>query len=216
MKITWLGHSSFLIEDSDGRKILTDPFDESVGYEVFKGNTDIVTISHQHFDHNYIKNLPPNTKVIDKAGFFNIGDIPIEGFPSFHDKEEGAKRGENIIFVFEVDGYRVCHLGDLGYVLSKDEISKLGSIDVLLIPIGGNFTIDGAEAALLSKEIKSHIVIPMHYKTGSLNFTLEGLEKFLINMKNAYKTDACTLNMNGDLNEYNQVKILEYKKGTKA
>lgn len=216
MNITWLGHSSFLIEDSKGRKILTDPFDETVGYEVFKDNADIVTISHQHFDHNYIKNLAPETNIIDKIGFFNIGDIPIEGFPSFHDKEEGSKRGENIIFVLEVDGYRVCHLGDLGYILSKEEISKLGAIDVLFIPIGGNFTLDGTEAALLSKEIKSHFVIPMHYKTHALNFALDGLEKFLINMKNAYKTESCTLNISGDLDEYNQVKILEYKRGTKA
>lgn len=215
MELTWLGHSSFLIEDSMGRKILTDPFDDTVGYPVFKGNVDFVTLSHQHFDHNYTKNLDSRVPIINKTGFFNIADIPVEGFPSYHDKSAGAKRGENIIFVYEVDGYRICHLGDLGHLLSKEEIENLGKIDILLIPIGGNFTIDGTEAAELSNAINSHLVLPMHYKTQALNFSLEGLEKFLINMKNGERTGSCTLSINGELKEYNSVKILEYK-STKA
>lgn len=211
MKITWLGHSSFLIEDSKGRKILTDPFDESLGYDEFKGDVDLVTISHHHFDHDYTKNIPLNIPVIDKSGFFNYSDIPITGIPSYHDKMKGAKRGEIIIFIFDVDGYKVCHLGDLGYVLSESEINKLGEIDVLLIPIGGNFTIDGREAAELSKAINCHLIIPMHYKTPDLSFPLDGLENFLINMKNAQKMESNSLKISGELKEYNQVKILDYK-----
>jgi L-ascorbate metabolism protein UlaG (beta-lactamase superfamily) len=211
MEITWLGHSSFLIEDSKGIRILTDPFDGSLGYDVFKGSADLVTISHHHFDHDYTKNIPVNIPVIDKPGSFNYSDIPITGILSYHDKMKGAKRGKNIIFVFEVDGYRICHLGDLGYVLSESEIYKLGEIDVLLIPIGGNFTIDGKEAAALSKSINSHIIMPMHYKTPDLSFELDGLENFLINMKNVEKINNKKLKISGGLKEYNQVKILNYK-----
>jgi len=211
VEITWLGHSSFLIEDSNGKKILTDPFDDTLGYDMFDGNSDIVTISHHHFDHDYIKNIPESIPVIDKSGLFNYEGISVTGFLSYHDKMKGAKRGENIIFVFEVDGYRVCHLGDLGYVLSESEISRLGKIDVLLIPIGGNFTINGLEAAKLSETINSHIVIPMHYKTPDLSFELDGLESFLVNMKNGEKTTSCKLKVNGILTGFNQVKILEYK-----
>jgi len=211
MEITWLGHSSFLIEDSKGRKVLTDPFDKSVGYDIFEGSADLVTISHHHFDHCYIKNLSKDIPVVDKSGFFNFCDIPLTGFSSYHDKMKGAKRGENVIFVFEMDGYRVCHLGDLGYVLSQNEIEELGRIDVLMIPVGGNFTIDGKEAAELSKALKSHIIIPMHYKTPDLKFPLEGLEDFLINMNNGEKIKNIKLSINGKLKEYNQVKILDYK-----
>lgn len=211
MEITWLGHSSFLIKDSKGRKILTDPFDETVGYNVYKGDADLVTISHHHFDHDFTRNLSKDVPVLDKAGFFNLSDIPVSGFLSYHDKLKGSKRGENIIFVFDVDGYRVCHLGDLGYLLTEEEIKALGKIDVLMIPIGGNFTIDGKEAAILSKAINSHIVIPMHYKTHILSFPLEGLESFLINMKNGQRAGSSTLVIEKELTEYNVVKILDYK-----
>ena len=125
MKIRWFGHSSFLFEDSKGRKLLTDPFDETVGYKVFEGDVDVVTISHNHFDHCYTEKI--NCKhIINKIGSFNLCDIPIYGIPSYHDKVKGAKRGENVIFIIEMDDYRICHLGDVGYVLSPEEIKSLG------------------------------------------------------------------------------------------
>ncbi|MEY7999373.1 MBL fold metallo-hydrolase [Clostridium sp. Mt-5] len=210
MKITWLGHSSFLLEDSKCHKLLTDPFDETVGYKVFQGEVDLITISHNHFDHNYTQNIKCS-HIINKPGSFNLCDIPIMGIPSYHDKVKGAKRGKNIIFIIEMDGYRICHLGDLGYILSKDEIEKLGSIDVLLIPVGGNFTIDGKEAAELSRSINSHIVIPIHYKTSSLTFELDGLERFLKYMKSAERVKSNSLVIENKLQEYNSVKILDYK-----
>ncbi|NMM61601.1 MBL fold metallo-hydrolase [Clostridium sp. P21] len=209
MIITWLGHSSFLIEDSHGRKILTDPFDESVGYKVFEGNVDLVTISHHHFDHDYTQKVNFNN-LIDKSGFFNLCDIPVKGIPSYHDKVKGAKRGENVIFVLDVDGYKVCHLGDLGYVLSQDEIENLGHIDILLIPIGGNYTINGKEASKVAKAINSSIIIPMHYKTPLLSFELEGLENFLTCMKNGEKVGSNKLIIEGPLESENTVKILNF------
>lgn len=209
MTLTWLGHSSFLIEDSKGRRILTDPFDESVGYDLFKGDVDLVTISHHHFDHDYIEKIKYKN-VIDKSGFFNLCDIPITGIPSYHDKMQGAKRGENIIFILQIDGYRVCHLGDLGYVLSPEEIKEIGHVDVLLIPIGGNYTINGKEASQVAKALSSPIVIPMHYKTPLLSFELEGLENFLTYMKNGERVGSNKLIINGPLESEHKVKILNF------
>lgn len=210
MEITWLGHSSFLLEDSKGRKVLTDPFDESVGYPTFSGNVNIVTISHYHFDHSYTKKVKYD-HIADKSGFFNLCDIPITGIPSYHDKVQGAKRGENMIFILEMDGCRICHLGDLGYVLSNEEIKKLGHIDILLLPIGGNYTIDGKEASQLANMVKSHVIIPMHYKTQMLSFPLEGLENFLTYMKNGEKVGSNKLLISGTLQGENRVKILNFK-----
>lgn len=212
MKITWLGHSSFLLENSKGLKLLTDPFDDTVGYKVYEENADIVTISHHHFDHNYTAKIKNNPKIIDSVGFTDTLGVKITGISSYHDKIKGAKRGQNIIFIFEMDGFRLCHLGDLGHTLSKDNISKIGNIDVLFIPVGGNFTIDGKEAGEIAKNIHSHIVIPMHFKTSAINFPIEGTENFLINMKNGEKVKDCTLELKDKLDEYDVVKILDYKK----
>lgn len=210
MEITWLGHSSFMIEDSSGRRLLMDPFDESVGYNTFQGDVDVITVSHHHSDHDYTEKIKYE-QLLDKVGFFNLCDIPITGIPSYHDKVQGAKRGENVIFIIQMDNYRVCHLGDLGYVLSNDEIKRLGNIDILLVPIGGNFTINGKEASELAKAINSHIVIPMHYKTPSLSFELEGLENFLTHMKNGERVESNKLSISGELQGFNNVKILNFK-----
>ncbi|MHC1720208.1 MAG: MBL fold metallo-hydrolase [Clostridiaceae bacterium] len=211
MEITWLGHSSFLIEDSKGRKILTDPFDETVGYEIYRGIPDLVTISHHHFDHDYVREIPGNVPKLDKPGAFNIGGIKVTGISSYHDEQKGAKRGKNTIFIIETDNYRICHLGDLGYVLSQSEIDALGKIDVLMIPIGGTFTIDGTEAAALAKSIGSHIVIPMHYKTPAIGFNITGPENFLKLMGDAEIIYSPKLRVEGELKGTNQIKILDYK-----
>ncbi|MBU3092517.1 MBL fold metallo-hydrolase [Clostridium sp. CF011] len=210
MKITWLGHSCFLLEDSKGVKLLTDPFDNTLGYDIYKGSPDIVTISHQHFDHNYIKELTGNYKIIDKIGISTLHDISIKGTPSYHDKNKGAKRGDNIIFTFRMDGYSLCHLGDLGHTLSNDDISSLGDVDILFIPVGGNYTIDGKEASEVTKKINPKIVIPTHYKTSRLSLPLEGVETYLMHMKNASKIDSNTLVVNDEIKESMSVKILNY------
>jgi L-ascorbate metabolism protein UlaG (beta-lactamase superfamily) len=210
MEITWLGHSSFLLQDSKGRKLLTDPFDATIGYEIYKGSPDIVTISHQHFDHNYTKELNGNYKTLDKIGMFYICDISIKGTPSYHDKNKGAKRGDNIIFTFKMDDYTLCHLGDLGHPLSNDDIDAIGNVDVLFIPVGGNYTLNGKEAAEVTKKINPKIVIPMHYKTPLVSFPLDGVETFLMYMKNAIKIDSNKLLINNEIKESMSVKILNY------
>lgn len=199
MKVTWLGHASFLLEDSKGRKLLTDPFDPTVGYSLYKGSADVITISHQHFDHNFVQNINPGAKVIDKVGFFNECDITIQGIPSYHDKSKGAKRGENIIFIIEMEGYKFCHLGDLGHILEEKDIDLIGEVDVLFIPVGGNYTINGEEAAKVAKSIESKLIIPMHYKTPQLSFELDGVETFLTFMKNGERVNSNTLEINEDI-----------------
>ncbi|MGL4730798.1 MAG: MBL fold metallo-hydrolase [Clostridium sp.] len=190
MKLTWLGHASFLIENKYGTKILTDPFDETVGYSLYKGKLDIVTISHEHFDHNYTKDFSDETIILRGNKGLEFKDISIIGIPSFHDELKGAKRGDNTIFVIDCDGLRICHLGDLGHLLSDEEIDLIGKIDVLLIPVGDNYTLGGKEGAKLAKDINSRITIPMHYKTPHLTFELDGVENFLTHMKCGEKIDS--------------------------
>jgi L-ascorbate metabolism protein UlaG (beta-lactamase superfamily) len=210
MKITWLGHSCFLLEDSKGITLLTDPFDSTLGYEVYKGNPNIVTISHNHFDHNYIKELNGECEIVDNLGTYNLNDIYIKGTPSYHDKNKGLKRGDNIIYTFRMDKYSLCHLGDLGHSLSSNDIEAIGDVDILFIPVGGNFTIDGKEASEITKKINPKIVFPMHYKTSKVSLPLDGIEPFVMNMKNALKIDGNTLIINDELNESLSVKILNY------
>ncbi|MDP4147316.1 MAG: MBL fold metallo-hydrolase [Bacillota bacterium] len=211
MEITWLGHSSFLIKNKAGTTILTDPFNDSVGYSVFNGYADIVTISHHHFDHSCAEAVLGNPEIIDAVGIFDIKDVQIVGLPSYHDKMEGALRGKNTIYIYKIDDYRVCHLGDLGHFLSEDDLDKIGAVDILFIPVGGNFTIDGAEASEIAKKINSHLIIPMHYKTAALNFPLEGVESFITYMKNGERINSCTLEITEKLEDTNLVKILDYK-----
>jgi L-ascorbate metabolism protein UlaG (beta-lactamase superfamily) len=211
MEITWLGHSCFLLKDSKGRKLLTDPYDNSIGYPQINESVDVVTVSHQHFDHNYTSELPGTPNIVNECGFFNVCDIPIVGLPSYHDEVKGSKRGDNTIYVVEMDDFRICHLGDLGHHLSADDIGQLGEIDVLLIPVGGNYTIDGKQAAEVARSIKPRIIIPMHYKTPALSFPLNGVEDFITSMKNAEKVENYTLSLDEKPEDYNQVKILKYK-----
>ncbi len=179
MKLTWLGHACFKMEHGDGTSIITDPFDSSVGYTVPKESGDIVTCSHDHFDHNYTDAVQGNPAVIDEPGDFNLKGIRIKGISSFHDDANGAKRGKNIIYVYSIDGLKVCHLGDLGHALTREHVAQIGKIDVLLIPVGGTFTIDASGAMRTIDMLNPAVTIPMHYKTPVLSFSLDTVDKFL-------------------------------------
>ncbi|MCF8012633.1 MAG: MBL fold metallo-hydrolase [Clostridiales bacterium] len=181
MKIEWLGHASFLITKSDNMKIVTDPFDETVGYPIPKVKPDIVTISHQHFDHNAVDKLPCDPIVIQEVGGYSAGKITIKGIHSYHDPEQGAQRGENIIFVIETEGLKVCHLGDLGHDLEQEHLDKLKDIDVLLVPVGGNFTIDASQAQKIVSQLQPKYVVPMHYKTNYIEIPISTPDEFLNN-----------------------------------
>lgn len=187
MKIQWIGHASFRFDLNDGRSIVTDPFDPAVGYDLPARPADIVTMSHGHHDHNYIGSLAPKT-VVREAGVFEESGLRVEGIPSFHDDMHGAKRGTNVIFVFEADGARVAHLGDLGHDLTDEDIARLGKLDVLMIPVGGVFTIDAKQAAALAKRVGAKITVPMHFTTDRLSFQLGGVDAFLDAMGVSHET----------------------------
>lgn len=179
MQIKWLGHACFLLTTTGGVKILTDPFDETVGYPLPAEAPDVVTVSHQHFDHNAVGLVKGKPEVVEGTGARQVKGIAFRGVATFHDKEKGAKRGPNTVFVIEADGVKVCHLGDLGHPLDAAKRQEIGPVDVLLIPVGGTFTIDADEAAALVREMRPRIAVPMHYKTQYLSFPITPVDDFL-------------------------------------
>lgn len=190
MEIIWLGHASFLLKNSIGKRLLLDPFPNDIGYLTYEDKVDLIVMSHKHFDHCYISLANSETKLIDTLGYHETDFCTIKGIQSYHDKDNGLKRGSNIINIIDMDGFRICHLGDLGHTLDSETLSQIGKIDVLMIPVGGIFTIDGLEAAKIATSINSTYIIPMHYKTPELTFELEGPEKFLTSIKNVKKLDS--------------------------
>lgn len=178
MTITWYGHSCFKINTKD-IAIVTDPFSKEIGIKPYFGAADIVTVSHDHYDHNNIASIKGSPFVARNPGEYEVKNVFIRGIGSCHDKKSGAERGLNTIFVIEAEDLRVCHLGDLGESLSDKVIEQLGQIDILMIPVGGVYTIDAKEADELIERIEPAIVLPMHYKTPSLAIKIDSLDKFL-------------------------------------
>ncbi|MFZ5595765.1 MAG: MBL fold metallo-hydrolase [Bacillota bacterium] len=188
MNIQWLGHACFLITLGDGKTIITDPFGDSVGYPQPGLKADLVTVSHQHYDHNAVDKVGGSPRVIDTEGAHSYKNISVHGIPSWHDKNEGSQRGGNIMFVIEAEGVRVCHLGDLGHTLNPDQVSRLGRMDVLLIPVGGFYTIGPDEAARVVEQLNPGYVAPMHYKTDYIDFPIVTADEFLKNYP-GYRTE---------------------------
>lgn len=169
MDITYLGHSSFKIKTKKAT-IVTDPFDSSmVGLKFTPTDAEIVTVSHNHKDHNDVSKVSGYKRIINGPGEYELMDVSIIGFSSFHDGKNGEERGKNTVYVFEADGLRIVHLGDLGHMLSDDLISEIGDVDVLMVPVGGEYTIGAKEAAELVSSIEPYFVIPMHYQTSGLS-----------------------------------------------
>ena len=184
MKVKWLGHSAFLLTSDSGTRVLTDPYksgsyDGAVGYKPITESADVVTASHQHDDHYCLEGLPEGYECITGAGEHEAKGLTITGVKSYHDTSKGRERGSNIIFIFEMDGLRVCHLGDLGHTLSDEEVGTIGKVDVLLIPVGGFYTIGPKEAVDVMKALSPAVTIPMHYKTESLGFPIKPVDDFL-------------------------------------
>lgn len=170
MDISYLGHASFRLK-SKTATVITDPFEKNVGFSFPSTATaDIVTVSHDHYDHNNASAIKPSgTKekpfIVTAAGEYEVGGVSIFGYSSFHDDKQGAERGKNIVYSIHIDGVNVVHLGDLGHTLTESFIENLGEVDVLLCPVGGKYTIDAKTAVELIQEIEPSFVIPMHFKT---------------------------------------------------
>ncbi len=179
MKLTWLGHSSFRLEESTGTTIVTDPYHSYVGYQMPAVEADVVTVSHAHNDHSCISNVQGSPTVLNRAGAYEIGGVHIMANRTYHDNQKGAERGQNIIFKFRMDGVDLCHMGDIGEDCNSMLVESLMPVNVLMIPIGGTFTIDAEEAKEYVDRIMPDIVIPMHYKTKDCDFDIDKINQFL-------------------------------------
>jgi len=217
MTITWLGHAAFCIQSESGITIITDPYeagsyDGALAYAPIEEEADIVTVSHQHADHYHPRGLVGHPDILTGTGTRTIGQLTFKGIPSFHDPSNGTERGENTIFVFDVDGITICHLGDLGHLLSDEQLAEIGHIDVVFIPVGGLYTINAAEATEIVERLAPGIVIPMHFKTASCAFPIAPVDDFLSEKKNVDLLDSSELFMTKDLvPSETHIKVLEHK-----
>ncbi len=185
MIITWLGHSCFKIQDKNGPEgtiVVTDPFDKSTGFKVPNFEADIVTVSHNHKDHNNAKALRGTPFIVNSAGEYDIKGVMVEGVESYHDSKEGAEHGKNIIYRIEMEDLTLVHLGDLGQALDDKQLERLVGIDIVFIPVGGKYTIDAKKAVEVISQIEPRMVIPMHYKTKDSKIDIDGIEKFVKEM----------------------------------
>lgn len=181
MKIKWLGHACFLITADSGLKIVTDPYEAGfrgiISYGPVRESPDVVTISHQHGDHNYTGDLQGSPEVVQGAGKRQVKGVEFEGIACYHDRVSGQQRGDNTIFCFTVDDIRVCHCGDLGHPLDDSTLHSLGHVDVLLIPTGGPAaTLELDEAVALWEKLQPGVIIPMHFRNQKCNFPKNGVE----------------------------------------
>jgi L-ascorbate metabolism protein UlaG (beta-lactamase superfamily) len=202
MKIKWLGHSAFLLTASDGTRIVTDPykpgcFGGALTYGPIREKADFVTVSHNHLDHNYIDDLPGPPKTIRSAISRSAGAVKVAGYDTFHDASQGRERGKNVVFVFEDTGLRLAHLGDLGHVPTA-QAEAIGKVDVLLIPVGGYFTIDAGQAHKTVELLGARVIIPMHFKTGKTNMPITGVEEFTRGRANVRHVGASEVEITAD------------------
>lgn len=208
-KLTWHGQSCFLLESAGGTRVVMDPIPGTIGYTPPTDlKADVVTVSHEHPDHNNVALVQGKPRILrgltaDKKGWVKInekaGDVAIRSVGVYHDEQKGAKRGLNTVFVFEVGGVRVAHLGDLGHLLGDDQVSAIGAVDVVLVPVGGFFTIDARQATRVIDQLRPRlIVIPMHYKTDVLTIKeLATVDAFLAGKPNVRREKGNTISVTG-------------------
>lgn len=211
MQIFYLGHSSFLMKAKTA-SLVADPYEEKIGFCFPKTRADIVTISHNHYDHNYIKGVEGKPFVVAGPGEYEEKEVSIVGISTFHDQLKGKERGKNTIYLIHAEDLNICHLGDLGHQLSAKLIDRIGDVDVLFIPVGGVTTLNYKEAAELISKIEPRVVIPMHYKTSqhSPKFSqLTGIEEFLKEMGVAKQAEDKLTLSKSSLREEMEVVVLK-------
>ncbi len=179
MKLKWHGHSCFSLAFDGGATVVFDPFDESVGYPLCRVEADIALLSHDHFDHNHVQSLRGTPQVVRDGAPRELFGLRIRGVDAFHDEVGGAKRGKNVLFVVEGEGLAIAHLGDLGHMLSEEQIAALGAVDILLIPIGGTYTLDAQQATELVRAVRPRVAIAMHFKTLLCNLAIADEREFM-------------------------------------
>lgn len=210
MEISWLGHSCFRLKGRQAT-VITDPYSPDLGYSLGKPSASIVTVSHQHPGHCYIGGVGGNPKPVIRPGEYEINNVLIIGIATFHDGEKGSLRGKNTIYLIEMDEISVCHLGDIGHVLTDEQVEELGNVDVLMIPVGGVSTINAPMAAEIVRQLEPKVVIPMHYKTPALNRELEPVDSFFKEIGAHDITPQAKLSLTkSNLPQSTQVFLLEY------
>lgn len=213
MVITWYGQSCFKIQSGE-TVLVTDPFDKCIGLTPPRGQADVVTISHHHYDHDNSEALASaNPFIVDGPGEYEIKGINISGFPTFHDSKEGKERGMNTGYIIEMEGLKICHLGDIGQTkLTDQQLEMIDGVDILMVPVGGVYTVNGEEAADLINQVEPKIVIPMHYKIPGLGIKLEGVDDFLKEMGVSKKetVDKLTIKKK-DLSPEEETKVVVMK-----
>jgi L-ascorbate metabolism protein UlaG (beta-lactamase superfamily) len=214
MIIKWYGHASFLIESEAGTRIITDPYQSGgfggqLAYKPINEEAHVVLVSHEHLDHNYTAAVKGHPVIIKGPGLHRAREMDFTGVAAWHDTEAGSLRGENTVFAFSVDGVTFVHLGDLGHILTDDQIKALGKtgydtglrpvIDVMFVPVGGTFTIDHQAATQLVEKVKPLVTIPMHYRTPGCHFAIDGVDKFLAGKTNVKKLKVSELEFSRSL-----------------
>ena len=199
MTISWFGHSCFRIESKEGPSagsgqvsILIDPFSKDIGLKTPRIKDDLVLVTHQHYDHNNIESVDPQTTmIIDGPGEYEKQGIYVRGILSYHDKIEGKERGLNTVYMIKAEGVTICHMGDFGQAaFEKNQVDNIGDVDILMIPVGGKYTINYKEAVQAVRDIEPKIIIPMHYKIKDLKIDIDGPDKFIKELSlNPEKTD---------------------------
>jgi len=181
MEISWLGHSCFRIRGKEAT-IVTDPFDKTLGYPVKKPTATIITVSHQHPQHSFLKGVAGEPRIVRRPGEYEIANVFINGIATFHDNDKGELRGKNTAFFIEIEDVHICHLGDLGHIPTAEQVEQMSDTDVLMVPIGGGATIGAAAAVEVISLLQPRLVLPMHYKTDVVKMELAPLEPFLKEM----------------------------------
>lgn len=216
MKIKWYGHASFLITADSGTKIITDPYepggyDGAISYGSPPDEADIVVVSHDHPDHNYVQGLKGSPQVVKGSGSHTVSGIVFRGISTYHDTSGGKDRGESTIFCFTVDAIRLCHLGDLGHPLNPKDIEEIGKVDVLMIPVGGYFTIDAEVATAVMGSLKPRLVIPMHFKTEKCDFPITSVDDFIGGKDNVTRLSTSEVELSKDtLPDSTEIQVLRF------
>jgi L-ascorbate metabolism protein UlaG (beta-lactamase superfamily) len=213
MKIKWFGHSCFRLTAENGTKIVMDPYHNMLGYKLPEIDAHIVTTSHDHGDHNNVGAVKGDFVHIKDSGVFSQEGIGIKGVQTFHDNVSGTKRGKNIVFNINIDGLNVCHCGDLGHLLSVEQIKEIGKVDILLLPIGGRAVLDAGRAKQVMEQLNPTVVVPMHYRTnalGILGFLFGKIDTFItVSKKDTKNYKELDINLS-NIKEHQGIAVLQY------
>jgi len=213
MIIRYQGHAFFTLTLENGTVIAMDPYDAFYQYPRRKLTADVVTMSHQHHDHNGTGAIVGEYKAVETTGVHRLGYCTITGIDTWHDHHQGSRRGKNIFFVIEAEGLRIGHAGDLGHLLSEEKVKAIGKLDILLLPVGGTYTVDKDEAKAVWQQLKPAVCIPMHYRTEyDPEMPVTTLEDFLATVNKEHISLPVMRATAGDMSQRPPIVVMEIEK----